>query len=171
MAKAFISGKIRNQVNLLKYYFKYRKTTDENFSEAFEESIKRMNKNLHEIKELKENDPEILRGKLFSIEGRTAAIYWEMIEKMLDDYTTFEGRVRKGAKDLVNSMPNYGYGIIYSRIWEVAVKEKLNVNISFLHAPQENKPTLTYDMIEEFRAQSVDRAGNFSYHQRRRNEG
>jgi CRISPR-associated protein Cas1 len=30
--------------------------------------------------------------------------------------------------------------------------------MSFLHAPNENEPTLVFDLIEEFRCQAVDRA-------------
>jgi len=33
----------------------------------------------------------------------------------------------------------------------------LNVQISFLHTPQYHKPTLVFDLIEEFRTQVVDR--------------
>jgi CRISP-associated protein Cas1 len=54
-------------------------------------------------------------------------------------------------------MLNYGYGILYQRIWSAAVMASLNPNISFLHALQKKKPTLIYDLIEEFRQTLVDR--------------
>ncbi|MBI5416619.1 CRISPR-associated endonuclease Cas1 [Candidatus Poribacteria bacterium] len=99
------------------------------------------------------------RGKLLSIEGRAASCYWELIEKMLNDYIDFEGRVRKGAKDIVNCALNYGYGILYSRIWEVVISTGLNPNISYLHKSQDNdKPSLIYDLIEQFRQMVVDKA-------------
>jgi CRISPR-associated protein Cas1 len=71
----------------------------------------------------------------------------------------FEGRVRSGAPDLVNSMLNYGYGILYSRLLGVLLRTGLNVNISFLHKPQEGKTSLLFDFIEEFRPPVVDRVG------------
>ncbi len=104
-----------------------------------------------------EKNIEILRGKLFSIEGRAASHYWELIERMLSDYIDFEGRVRKGATDLVNVLLNYGYGILYSRIWDAVLLAELNPYISYLHKPQRGKPTLIFDLIEEFRQQAVDR--------------
>lgn len=77
---------------------------------------------------------------------------------MLNEDIEFEGRVRHGATDLVNSLLNYGYGILYSRVWEAILKTGLNPYISYLHKPQDGKPTLVFDLIEEFRQQAVDRA-------------
>ena len=65
--------------------------------------------------------------------------------------------MRRGAGDLVNSLLNYGYGILYSRLMSVLVRSGLNVNIGFLHKPQTGKPVLVFDFIEEFRAGTVDR--------------
>ncbi|HED01046.1 MAG TPA: CRISPR-associated endonuclease Cas1 [Proteobacteria bacterium] len=158
LAKGFVSGKIRNQINLAKYYHKYRKGRDEEFTAIFGEKIKLMESLAKEARVAPEKDMEILRGKLFSIEGRAAGGYWELIEKMLDEDIEFEGRVRRGATDLVNSLLNYGYGILYSRIWEAILKAGLNPYISYLHKSQDGKPTLVFDLIEEFRQQAVDRA-------------
>jgi group II intron reverse transcriptase/maturase/CRISPR-associated endonuclease Cas1 len=157
LAKCFASGKIRNQINLAKYYYKYRKGRDEDFTTIFDEKVTSMESLVKEVRTLHEKDLEILRGKLFSIEGRASSCYWELVEKMLNDDIEFEGRVRQGAKDLVNSLLNYGYGILYSRIWEAILKAGLNPYISYLHKPQDRKPTLVFDLIEEFRQQAVDR--------------
>lgn len=158
MAKYFVSGKIKNQINLIKYYSKYRKGRDEDFTEIFDEKITAMESLAIQAVKIAEKDIEILRGKLFSIEGRAASCYWEMIETILNENIEFEGRVRKGATDLVNSLLNYGYGILYSRIWEAILLARLNPYISYLHKPQEGKPTLVFDLIEEFRQQIVDKA-------------
>lgn len=157
LAKCFVSGKIRNQINLVKYYNKYRKGMDDDFNEIFDKKIRLMESLLKESRNIKEPDMEVLRGRLFSIEGRAASSYWELIESILNDFVAFEGRVRRGATDLVNSLLNYGYGILYSRIWEAILKTGLNPYISYLHKPQPNKPTLVFDLIEEFRQQGVDR--------------
>ncbi len=157
LARSFVSGKIRNQINLAKYYHKYRKGRDEDFTAIFDEKITLMESLSKEARTVHDNDIGTLRGKLFSIEGRVSACYWELVEKMLNEDVDFDGRVRRGAKDLVNSLLNYGYGILYSRIWEAILKAGLNPCISYLHTPQNNEPTLTYDLIEEFRQQAVDR--------------
>ena len=99
-----------------------------------------------------------IRDRLFSIEGRGAAAYWDLVRILLADDMAFGGRVRKGAKDLINSLLNYGYAILYSKIWKAVTLAGLNPYLSFLHEPQPGKPSLIFDMIEEFRAQAVDRA-------------
>ena len=69
----------------------------------------------------------------------------------------FEKRVTFGAKDIVNSSLNYGYAILYGKVQHSLVHAGLSLNISFLHSIDGNKPTLTFDMIEEFRTFIVDR--------------
>jgi len=158
LAKCFASGKIRNQINLTRYYHKYRKEQDDDFAAIFDEKITLMESLAKEARNIHEKDIEILRGKLFSIEGRASSCYWELVEKILNDYVEFDGRIREGATDLVNSLLNYGYGILYSRIWEATIKAGLNPYISYLHKAQKGKPTLVFDLIEEFRQQAVDRS-------------
>lgn len=157
LAMSFVVGKIKNQMNLVKYYHKYRKSFDEGFVREFDDKTLRMEKILEEIKTLESAEHEIIRGKLFSIEGRAAAAYWDIIKTLLDDNIVFEGRIGKGATDLVNSLLNYGYAILYGKIWNSIQRIGLNPYISFLHKPQQGKPTLIFDLIEEFRPQAVDR--------------
>lgn len=157
LATTFVAGKIRNQQNLIKYYHKYRKAFDEGFVQEYNEKLVRMEKIEAELKALKDLDHDTLRGKLFSIEGRSAAAYWDIVRTLLDEIIYFEGRVGQGAKDLVNALLNYGYGILYSKVWQAVVRVGLNPYISFLHVPQAGKPTLLFDLIEEFRPQAVDR--------------
>jgi len=89
------------------------------------------------------------------IEGSISASYWSGIKLILE--VPFEGRTTQGAKDIVNSSLNYAYAILYGKVQHSLVHAGLSLNISFLHALDENKPTLTFDMIEEFRTFIVDR--------------
>lgn len=157
LAKTFVRAKIKNQMNLLKYHNKYRKHVDPQFVEAFQAKLANMEKIIDEIETLEEAPHDIIRGKLFSIEGRAAAAYWDTVKPLLDEMIVFEGRIGQGARDLVNSLLNYGYGILYGKIWNAVIKAGMTPYISFLHVPQSGKPTLVFDLIEEFRPQAVDR--------------
>ncbi len=156
MIKEIIAAKIKNQVSLIRYYAKYKLGKDPDFTEAFEQQTLKMEKLIEDLKMLKNDDK--FKGKVFSIEGRAAASYWDMMERMLNDYIDFSGRVRQGATDMVNCMLNYGYGILYARIWEALISAKLNPYISYLHTTQQNDPALVFDFIEQFRQPCVDRA-------------
>ena len=95
---------------------------------------------------------------LMGHEGMIAILYWDALGLIADDKIDFPGRITQGAKDVVNAALNYGYAILYGRVHYHAVRAGLSLHISFLHALDDIKPTLVYDMIEEFRAFVVDRA-------------
>jgi len=97
------------------------------------------------------------RLKMFAVEGQASAKYWEAVALLINSKTSFTGRERQGATDLVNCMLNYGYGILYARISEAIVGARLNPCLSYLHKPEGDRPSLVYDLIEEFRQQVVDR--------------
>ena len=141
IAKEFLRGKLKNQLNYLKYLSKYHKHLKRYFK-TLEELIKKL-KLQKDIKDL------------FVIEANFANIYWQCIREVVD--VEFEKRVTKGAVDVFNSSLNYAYAILYNTIQNALLKANLNIYISFLHSFQDNKPTLVYDLIEEFRAFVVDR--------------
>jgi len=158
LAKQVVIGKIVNQINIINYYSKYRLGRDKDFTAVFDSNIGAMTALSEEVENICDEDLEIVRGKLFSVEGRAAGYYWAMVETILNENIEFAGRVRRGATDLVNSLLNYGYGILYSRIWTAVLQAGLNPHISYLHKPQDKKPALIFDLIEEFRQPIVDRA-------------
>ena len=159
LAKTFVEGKAKNQLNLMKYFNKYRKSIDPIFHKRFKEERKRIETYIKELEKWIQADHllEESRNQLFSIEGRVASSYWELVKLIVQDEVAFEKRRRKGATDLFNSLLNYGYGILYSRIWGSILRAGLNPEIGFLHKNEFHRPTLVFDLIEEFRAPVVDR--------------
>jgi CRISPR-associated endonuclease Cas1 len=138
IAKAFVTGKTKNQINYIKYLSKYHKHLKEDVLKL--NSIKFKASNIQE---------------LLGYEGHIGVIYWNAIAKVLD----FEipGRITKNANDIFNVSLNYAYAILYSRVQHALIKSGLSIYVSYLHSFQDNKPTLVYDLIEEFRAFVVDR--------------
>jgi CRISPR-associated protein Cas1 len=94
---------------------------------------------------------------LLSIEGRAAAVYWEIIGQIFPPELGFSGRERRGATDPINSALNYDYGILYSQVWGAIVLAGLDPFAGFLHTDRPGKPSLVLDLIEEFRSFAVDR--------------
>lgn len=157
LARRFVEGKIKNQMNLIKYLNKYRKNVDGDFAQAATENLAQMEGIAAEAKRIATDAYERGRGQLFSIEGRAASCYWQTIKILLKERTDFPGRERHHAKDIVNSLLNYGYAILTGRVHLAIIKHGLFPNISFLHSLAKDKPTLVFDMMEEFRPQVVDR--------------
>jgi len=157
LVKQFITGKMKNQLSLIKYYYKYRKDTQDDYNAAFERCCSVIEREIEKVTRLSDYNLETFRASVMGHEGVAASAYWEMIVLLLNDYIVFEGRERQGASDPVNSLLNYGYGILYSRVWEAIIMEQLNPHISFLHVFSKEKPTLAFDLIEEFRPHVVDK--------------
>jgi len=156
--KTLVQSKIYNQTAYVKYHSKYRKNLSADWKKLLNETVIKMDVIALSINNLEYNGIEQLRGKLLAAEGRAAACYWSIIEVLVrTKIPSFEGRERKGASDLFNSMLNYGYSILYARIWSCVVRSGLNAGISYLHTEQKNKPTLIYDLIEQFRVQAVEK--------------
>ena len=168
VALAVVEGKLRNQVNLLKYMAKYRK---EKQPEVYETVRLLADEVLDHVAELERlarqrispdalTEPitvDDLRGQLLSVEGRGAQKYWQAIGHLLLAEVNWPGRRTQGAADPFNSSLNYGYGILYSQVERALVLAGLDPYAGFLHTDRPGKTALVYDMVEEFRQTVVDR--------------
>lgn len=156
LAKRIIYGKIKNQLNLIKYFHKYHKTTSENLCKKYDEVVPKLNVIIKEVNAY--NKGESYRVDIMQWEANAALLYWGYIRELIsDDNVGFKFRERKGATDLVNCLLNFGYAILYARVWQSLLRYKMNPLNSVLHVNQPGKPTFVYDVIELFRAQAVDR--------------
>ncbi len=107
LAATLIQGKIRNQGNLLRYFGKYRERRKQDRVET------EMGRTLLDMEDAErqldilfdsgEADLELLRGRIFSIEGRAAGGYWRVVKTLVWQNVGFAGRVRQGATDPLNS--------------------------------------------------------------------
>jgi len=143
IAYEFIEGKGKNQINYLKYLDKYHK--------RFDKQITIM------ITTLKKAKSATTANELMGYEGKLSALYWEALQSIIDERFGFTSRITQGARDTINSCLNYGYALLYGKVRYALVKAGLSLHVSYLHAHDERKPTLVFDMIEEFRTFVVDR--------------
>ena len=156
LAVCIIVGKLKNQTNLIKYFHKYHKESSELLRQKYEEIIPKLKALIEEVKSLAGMDE--YASRLINLEAQGAGLYWGYVQELIkDDDVDFSGRKRQGATDLVNSLLNYGYSILYARVWQAVLQRKMNPTESVIHAPQSGKPTFVYDIVELFRAQAVDR--------------
>ncbi|MBN1182385.1 MAG: group II intron reverse transcriptase/maturase [Bacteroidales bacterium] len=158
LARSFATGKIKNQINLIKYYNKYKDRKESEFVEKSEKTVECMASLLHKLKtNIDDSGIEKAKSQIMGYEGQAAASYWQLIKYLLSHDVYFKGRENKGATDIVNSLLNYGYGILYSMVHQAVILARLNPNIGFLHKEQPGKPTLVFDLVEEFRQPIVDK--------------
>lgn len=156
-AKASATGKIRNQAALLKYMAKYRKARQPEIYDKVRLLADEVIDHLAELDQCQGSTIDECRGQLLSIEGRAAQKYWQAIGYLLPDERQWPGRRTQGATDAVNSALNYGYGILYGTVERCLVLAGLDPYAGFLHVDRPGKPSLVFDMVEEFRQVVVDR--------------
>ncbi len=158
LVKIIIAAKLKNQAHCLKYFAKY-------LNDRAPERYRRIRQAAHSLLRL---IPQVkaangvcidhVRGHLLGLEGTAGRIYWEGVGGILIDGVGFNGRQHRGAIDPFNAAINYGYGILYARIWGAALNAGLEPFAGFMHVDRPGKPSLVLDLIEEFRQAVVDRS-------------
>lgn len=156
--KHFAWAKLRNQANLLKYLAKYRKQKHQQVHERLRQAARELDALANQLIQIEGSNIAEVRTTILNLEGRGASAYWTAFQKALKDDAQFKVRQTRGARDLVNSLLNYGYGILYPQIWTAISLAGLDPFAGFLHVDRPNKPSLVLDLIEEFRQPIVDKS-------------
>lgn len=185
IAAAIASAKINNQAGLLLYHARSRKTTAPKLAAELRllaHEVLDHDAELDELLTRAAADPcatrpsdaapdaqnasiarsticpiDRYRNAVLSIEGRAAQKYWAGVKLLLPDTLGWEGRRTRHARDPFNSALNYGYAVLSRHIEQALVLAGLDPFAGFLHADRPGKPSLTFDLIEEFRQAVVDR--------------
>jgi len=157
LAVAFARGKITNQAGFLRYAAKYRQETDPEIYRELRSHADEVQEHVEELCRLKGNTVDEVRGELLSVEGRAAQRYWDALKQVVPEQYNWPGRRGRGARDQVNAALNYGYGILYGQIERALVLAGLDPYGGFIHTDRPGKPSLVFDLIEEFRQVVIDR--------------
>ena len=154
ISKEIIKSKMYNQYYTLNTLNRHKKN-DEIIK--IKEKIKNNIKILDMLEINENNEIDELKRKIMGIEGITSSEYWKAIRIILPDEINFETREQKPHLDVVNAMLNYGYAILASEITKIIITEDLDPYCGLLHADLNKRTSLTYDIMEEFRQQIVDK--------------
>jgi CRISPR-associated protein Cas1 len=149
VAKSIVISKLLNQAGML------RRAARNYGIHWLREDITELKAIANEVRKLPETDINDLRKELIRLEAWAARTYWGAYSALLPKDLDFRGRDQAG-DDQVNKALNYGYGILYSECWKAAVLAGLDPYAGFIHVDRSGKPTLTFDIIEVFRAAAVD---------------
>ncbi|MEG3224838.1 MAG: CRISPR-associated endonuclease Cas1 [Methanobacteriales archaeon Met13] len=157
LCKQFIGAKMENQKSVLGSLAKSRDYKNPGLSSEILKSRDRISDFLDKIHNLENKPIDELRGKIFGLEGQASIEYWKGVSKVVNPNFGFFNRSGRGATDGVNSMLNYGYGILRGYVWRSVHLAALDPYAGYLHADRWGRASLVFDLIEEFRQQVVDR--------------
>jgi CRISPR-associated protein Cas1 len=157
LAKAVTLGKLHNQAATLKYLAKNRKDTAPEIYETLRLTATEIEAARGELDQLRGGQVDDLRDQIMGIEGYAGQRYWGTARLIIPEDYAWTERQHRGATDPINSLLNYSYGILYTRMEQALVLAGLDPYGGFLHADRPGKPSLVLDFIEEFRQIAVDR--------------
>jgi CRISPR-associated protein Cas1 len=157
VCRRIVAGKLRNQAGLLTYFAKALGEGDGSRRERVLKAAGSLREARREAMRVRGGSAGAVRETLMGMEGAAGRVYWEGVSALCEGHAHFEGRRREGDIGPVNALLNYGYGILYSRVWGVALNAGLDPFAGFLHTDRPGKPSLVLDLVEELRAPVVDR--------------
>lgn len=155
LALRFAEGKIQNMSVSLKYAAKNRRDTP--LGGELHLAAGEILDHLTRLDRLDTSTVDALRPQLLAAEGNASARYWRALIPLVPPAYGWVKREGRGATDPVNQLINYGYGILYGQVERALVLAGLDPFGGFTHVDRPGKPSLTLDLIEEFRQTAVDR--------------
>ena len=146
LSRQVVYGKIRNQRAVLNHLNKYHK----------HQALFDASEILKEQANTASRSEDITR--LLGIEGFASKSYFQALVQSQLLPSSFKTREGRGSQEIANAMLNFGYAILSSYIFNAIVNAGLEPYLGFYHVQRPGKPSLVLDLMEEYRAQVVDRA-------------
>jgi CRISPR-associated protein Cas1 len=152
-------AKIKSQANTLRYLGKNHAKGDPERHAALNAAAQAILRSSDALSALEQSEGTVddIRQSVLTAEAAAAQTYWEAARYLVPSEYNWLKREGRGATDPVNSLLNYGYGILYSQIERAIIMAGLDPYAGFIHTDRPGKPSLVLDLIEEFRAAAVDR--------------
>lgn len=139
IAKQFVLGKIEAQSQIL---LKHKLEPFDSVSVLPKEKIEL----------LYGENPDYIRNRLQSVEGKYTQHYFKQITKLFPKGLKIENRNTFRAYEPLNNLFNLSYEILSWKIFRALIKAKLEPYLGFLHSIQENKPSLVCGFQELYRS-------------------
>ncbi|MDK2464523.1 MAG: CRISPR-associated endonuclease Cas1, partial [Candidatus Korarchaeota archaeon] len=147
LAREFVRGKLRNQAGLLRSAAASRRRTSPAEADELAGTADKILKLAEEAGSVSGALDSGAAKRLRSIESEAARAYWAAFSLMVPRQLGFPGRVTLGAEDLVNSLLNYGYGVLRARVSAAVFFAGLDLHAGFLHVDRAGRPSLALDMM------------------------
>jgi len=144
--KEWVISKLNNQIDFCKELAKNRKKLHDQVLEKIS-TIEANREKLADIKGRMEEK----RSRIVGLEGSASKVYFDILALCIPERYMFNGRSRQPAKDPFNAFLNYAYGVLYSLVEKSCIIAGLDPYIGFLHTDNYSKPSLVFDIIENFR--------------------
>jgi len=144
-ARAIVRGKILAQRHVAEAYAKNRA------AESLGTGRTQLRESLPRVEEVAD------LGALRGVEGGASRAYFGLFAKWNASELPFEGREKRGTADPINALLNFGYTLLTREVEGLLEAAGLDPTVGFYHQPDDDRPSLACDWVEEFRHVVVDR--------------
>jgi CRISPR-associated protein Cas1 len=94
---------------------------------------------------------------LMGTEGQAAATYFRAYGQMFRRELQFTTRSRRPPRDPINALLSLGYTLLTSEAAGILAAHGLDIHIGYFHEVEYGRPSLSLDLVEEFRQPGIDR--------------
>lgn len=157
ISKNIALAKIKNQYALLGTLAKRRKDSDPESAETLTQMRTKISTQIPALEQIRSRTIDSARERIMGIEGNCSSYYWNGFASVIPDDFNFNDRSGRYAKDPVNAMLNYGYGILQGEVWRGVHFAGLDPYGGFLHVDRPGRPSMVLDLMEVFRQQLIDK--------------
>jgi CRISPR-associated protein Cas1 len=144
LSRALVAGKIRNQHVLLRR--RARRARDPELVWQAAARLSALEVRVTECADV---------AQVMGMEGGASGVYYRAFSSVLDPGLGFGGRDRRNA-DVVNALTNYCSALLRETVTSGLLAAGLDPYVSFLHTPARGRPTLAFDLMEEWRPVLLD---------------
>lgn len=149
LAKKIVEAKLANQRAILQGIVDIQ-SLQRNARGVLKKAVKGIDQMKKESR--RASSPDILRG----YEGKAGAYYFEAIRHLLEPSWHFTGRKFYPAPDPFNALLSFGYALLQKDCSAMLHLVGLDPYLGCFHVLENGRPSLTLDLMEEFRPVAVD---------------
>ena len=95
--------------------------------------------------------------EIMGMEGAASNVYFACVAGLLPPEVSFPCRSRRPPKDMANAALSYAYSLLLGECIAALFAAGLEPSLGVLHASTDKRPSLSLDLMEEFRPLLVDR--------------
>jgi len=139
IAKSIVLGIKDNIYEVLYHYYRHGKSELKEFLRYLREDIPKYIKTCDNI------------NKLLFIEGNIWAGFYDSFKYFLPQDFLMNKRVKRPPDNPMNALVSFGNTLLYTKTISAIYQTHLDQSISFLHAPQESRFSLSLDLSESFK--------------------
>ena len=162
LARSIVRAKLRNQLHVLHRLARREREGNANVGESkgggWHIGVVGLEAACRDIRCIMADLPDAASiEEIMGLEGAASNVYFACVAGLLPPEVSFPCRSRRPPKDMANAALSYAYSLLLGECTAALFAAGLEPSLGVLHASTDKRPSLSLDLMEEFRPLLVDR--------------